>query len=345
MHRRRFGIFFALLILISSVARAELSQFRFHLHWNPVAGVAKYKVQIAKEKDFSSILSEQVVDSPEWEWIYRPETPEPERRELYYRVASIGEDGEVGGFSHAKPVSLPEPEIIPKVYGFRFSGSLEAGLGSQSQSSSDAALHSVMVTTPYLQEKVSTRFDLLRGDGEAIAFFTLAADGELFMFHKITDPRPFDQPSLTTYVVRGDAIFWPLHPGGFDLGFGAVAERDFRWVKLGSESVDTSGGFSFGPAFWMDRVILSDRWYVPARVEARLDLPVAGIFMGGGAGGAVSALTEWKIPRVSWLRASLGAEFSYERFTTPASTSLLGWSLWISPTIRIEPATPKVKQN
>src|SRR5436190_565328 len=97
-------LFMLFTLLLATLAQAGTRKFRLHLQWNPVAGVAKYKVQIAKEKDFTSIIEEKIVDEPEWDWNYESAEETPA---LYYRVASVGDDGIAGGFSRAKPLELP----------------------------------------------------------------------------------------------------------------------------------------------------------------------------------------------------------------------------------------------
>src|SRR5262249_53948870 len=75
--------------------------------WTPVKGASRYLLQLSTVKDFTHLLSEEMVNTPRLEW--RGVTP----GRIFWRVRSLGPSGEQGAFS--KPgqlqVMLPSPQL------------------------------------------------------------------------------------------------------------------------------------------------------------------------------------------------------------------------------------------
>lgn len=78
------------------------------LKWRAVPGIRKYKVQIGRERTFRNIITENVTDAPELLWKYQPGMENTKGR-IFFRVASVSENGSVGRFSDPKPVQLRNP--------------------------------------------------------------------------------------------------------------------------------------------------------------------------------------------------------------------------------------------
>src|SRR5258708_2475294 len=81
--------------------------YEIHLKWTEVDDVDHYKIQIGRESSFKHVLEEAETEQPEWTWNYRVGMENSKWR-IFYRVASVSEDGQVGEYSAPKAVQIPE---------------------------------------------------------------------------------------------------------------------------------------------------------------------------------------------------------------------------------------------
>src|SRR5204863_8141038 len=84
------------------------------LSWSPELGVKQYKLQVSGRPDFASTIENVTTDNA----AYAPKLSDVaylSGNQLYWRVAGIDPDGNVGDFSPAQPLSLlPRMKLTAK---------------------------------------------------------------------------------------------------------------------------------------------------------------------------------------------------------------------------------------
>lgn len=94
------------------VTRKGGDSWTVQLNWKPVPEVDKYHVQVSRTKGFAKVVTEGDTKNPNWKWVYRPGMENSKGR-LFYRVASVGDDGQMGEYSEPTPIPIP-PEILAR---------------------------------------------------------------------------------------------------------------------------------------------------------------------------------------------------------------------------------------
>lgn len=351
--RSCFLFFLYALIPVSFLGGRAFSKthktFSIHLRWQKVPGVSKYKIQIGTQPNFQTILEDAQTEKPEWNWKYQPEAQELGDK-VYYRVASVSEQGDVGSFSDPQELELPkiEPEKAsenssensknqgiaekserkdetPEIHGsWRFGALVELGFGNFLQKSNETNLKQVTAENIFFQQRGVVHIDTPDRNWFAQIQFQYAP------FHKIQNPRTFDQPSVSSYSLRGDVLHVGFFSSSFRLLYGLMVDRSFRWFKQGSEAVSPQGAFSGGPAVTL-AVHLSERsFYKPAEVGLYVGAPLTGFLTGDQRGVVLTAWSDWNI--LKWGETEWGCriqgDFNYFNWSTPQNTSILVWSGW-----------------
>jgi hypothetical protein len=88
-------------------AHASASKTHLLLEWEPKAGVKNYRVQISTRRDFARMVEDVVTDLSS----YAPLLTKPQYETggiLYWRVAAVDEDRNVGAFTQIQQVRLAE---------------------------------------------------------------------------------------------------------------------------------------------------------------------------------------------------------------------------------------------
>ena len=103
------GLFRWLANFFEPSAQAEEADYvyRFRLNWDEVVGIGKYRVQVAKERNFKNVITEVETDRPQFIWTYHRGVENSKGR-VFYRVASVSDSGKVGKFSAPKPILISE---------------------------------------------------------------------------------------------------------------------------------------------------------------------------------------------------------------------------------------------
>jgi len=329
-----FAFLFAFVFAHSSVFASTVSSDGYHvqLRWKPVSEVSKYKIQIARSAEFKELLLDEQTSKPEADWSYTLDQVRGSSK-LFYRVASVGDDGSVGEFS--KPKELELPVVIRTEWSG--GGSIQAGIGMFNQWSNETTLKGVSLAAPYIQQRLAGSVELRRFVNDDETRWQLWGEAQLALFRGLTSPRTFDQVPINTYLLRVDLNRWTsvrsAIAGVWRWSWGATLDRSFRWTKSGTESVDAQGAMSVGPAFHFARELTSDRWFRPASVNVRVSMPLTGLFTNGHAGAQIKAGLNWKLP--SWLKLKwhlrAEADVSMDRWAQPASTWWLAYGFWVAP--------------
>lgn len=355
-------------LLFPSAIAAPAEGMHVRLSWKPVAGVRRYRIQVARERSFKTILSEAESGAPEWMWNYRPGM-ENSRGRVFFRVASVSEKGVVGAFSKAKPISIPataaagaaetaRPVLTPvpilalregmkgvtestaglpparALPALRGMFSLDTGLGGMSQSSGEANLATVKAG-PFFQQKLSAWAETHRGGGWAAGLEAAFAS-----YGAPDSSRPTLQPDFSAFRARFDLLrpMWPAaRAGGWNLSCGGALDRSYRWVKSGPQSVEAQGALSLGPSARVVRSYPYSGFLSPSEAGAALALPLSGLLSGGHAGLQGRIWGEWNLARLgerSALGAKAEAESAYLRWSAPTGTTTFAWTAWIAPVLR-----------
>lgn len=244
--------------------------------------------------------------------------------------------------SSAPQVSVSSAPPLPVARNenrWNISGELHTGYGSAQQSSSDPALSSVSLRSPFLQQKIRLHADLIRlteiERSSQIRHWSGTLEIAALKFIDSGLPRKTVQPETSAVPVKLRALRWSAVPRNWQWAWGALAELDYSWAKDGAQSVTTQSGFSLGPAAGLiagdGRGAVS---WVPAQWGAVLELPLTGILMGAQLGPQGTAWSEWSVARfrTNWVGMKIEAEGAYQRWGAPQGTSFVSWSLWAAPT-------------
>lgn len=244
------------------------------------------------------------------------------------------------------PTDQPEATITTEVappapgarYEFGLLAAVQAGVGSASQSSDDKGIKSVSLDSPYFQERFSAAFHLERSVEDRSQSWTSVMHAAFTRFDDPGVGREILQEEFSAYAFRSDTMKWIEPRHGWKLAVGGVLERDYRWIKDGSQSVTSQGGWSLGPVAYAVRNFESKYPARPVEIGVSLALPLSGVATGGHFGMAASAWGESKLfslGKTAWigLRAEAGAKYS--RWSTPEGTGTLTWNVWLAPTIHL----------
>jgi len=344
IHRKLEEIFWNLsflgLILLSACSKASaetVNSYEIQLRWQPVAGVNHYRIQVAEDPDFTTII--QVQDSREAAWVLHFQ-PSSSRflGQIYYRIASVDENANVGEYSPAMPLLLPriEDERVESQsklkWGAQLGASLDAGLGGFKQSSADSGLKSVSTESMTFQQRATLKLDLshfletAQFEREWSLYFRLS----YAEFTKVQDPRPYNQPNDSDYGMNFDLLHWYHFNSPWHFGYGLTLNRTYRWLKTGAESVNSQGAFSAGPVLYFQWQLPSGMGFFPSEIGSAIGMPATGLLTGGQAGINSRFWLEWSLLRVSntILGVRIEGDADYFWWSTPAQTTLFSWTYW-----------------
>ncbi len=88
------------------------SNLTVKLKWKQVKGATKYHVQVARNRNFKTVIAEADTFEPNWNWHYTPGMENTKGR-VFYRVASVGASGNAGAYSAPKSIKIPSAPIGP----------------------------------------------------------------------------------------------------------------------------------------------------------------------------------------------------------------------------------------
>ncbi len=328
---------------IPSAIADEKPYYQIYLKWDQVEGVTRYKIQISKQRNFKSVLFETETLIPEYVWEYQVGMENSKGR-VFYRVASVSSSGLTGRYSDAQIIEIPKSVLagdFPKqdkkttrtsstailepasLSHSDFSIRIDTGIGNLKQNSSETNLSSVSIQSPFWQQKIALSYLYTEWN------FNFALG--LAKFKKPDSTPTTLQPDVIAYDAELSALKWANSSSSISsewkIGYGGVAERDFRWVKTDSQVVDPQGAFSLGPT------AAAVRNYKMMAFGLSLRAPITGLFTSGQAGIKGSVYGEWKLFKFEkdWIGLQLTAESSYLFWKTPAGTNLFNWTVWLGP--------------
>jgi hypothetical protein len=326
------------------------------LRWKEVSGVKKYHVQVSRTRSFQRILAEGDASASEWNWQYRLGMENSKGR-AYFRVASVGDTGEVGAYSRPKPIAIPESilslarkseapastpvAVAPKpspivattsnTRRWQAEAVLGIAYGNLNQSSQAADLTSVHPQSPYFHQQLEAEIEFERYEAMIQAGLTTfkAPDG-------ITAST---QPNLNALDWKLDLRRQTANHSLWHFSFGMTLDDSYRWIATGMQSVQTASALSLGPSLQVVRTYGKGalqpgtlRQFVCA-----LDLPLTGAVTQGQAGFQGRIWGEWNLASFSnqtALGARAVASSDYLRWSEPTGTSTFSWSLWLAPALR-----------
>jgi hypothetical protein len=326
--------------------------YQITLKWDQVPEVSGYKVQIARQRNFSTPLLDSETKTSEIIWDYQVGM-ENSRGRVFFRVASVSKSGAAGKFSEPMAIEIPKiilnPAIAKKLDAKEIAARIEekkklatstaqappeekarthfyvqvdTGIGNLRQNSSESNLTSVSVQAPYLQQKVSFGYTL--GD------WRMDLSAGIAKFRRPDTIPTTLQPDVVGFDADLNILKWAnFSDSEWMLGYGVTVQRGFRWVKVDSQSVEPQGAFSFGPqAFAM-------RNYNMMSLGFSLKAPITGLFLTGSAGFRGTAFGEWKLFKFekNTMGLQLSAEASFLMWKNPASTNLINWVIWLGPVL------------
>lgn len=323
------------LLLPSAHADTE-STWIVHLRWGSVEGVDRYKIQIARTRAFQKIYVDQIIEDSEYSWTYHLGQENSAGR-VYYRVASVGEDGAVGGFSSPRKIQIPQVYVerskemqktgrLPGESGWGAFAGLYLGAGDVFQKGASSPSQ-VKTDGVFLHQKAV--FELTHfSSGEGLS---LPVDLEAARFE-----APEDDSTLSSSVgvrfrldprwIFGQRLRW---------GVGLFVGRDYRWKGASASDLSLEGGVGVGPSFRAELPLAFESLFLPRAITLNLGLPLSGFVFelaGGGFSGVLADLrVEWKVFTFgsSWIGAILEGDFDYRIWKDDYQS--MGWAAWIAP--------------
>jgi hypothetical protein len=348
--------------------------YRLKLRWQSVPGVEQYKIQIGRERNFTNVIEEALIEEPKWTWEFNSDVLNSKGR-VFFRVASVNSDGEVGEFSSPEILSLPEeeasiqeefpkldkvskpqpslpstqpspPEIkvampVEKSERHRFlqwSGIFDAGLGNFEQKSNDSTLKSVSNVAPFFQQKAALSLDVFDVEDKLPPrrLWSAQIQFQYEPFRGAIYPPAFRQPNVANYLFSAETLRWTGGNSPWHFGFGVVLDRSFRWERTDFETVDAAGAFSLGPVIHLMWQPLRSWSFSPAEVGLMMGAPLTGVISGGYWGVNSSLWAEWSILDFGKLRTGvrLEGDGTYSSWSVPNGTVITSWSIWFGFTAR-----------
>jgi len=351
----KYGLFFLMLLnagiwpqfWLSDVFAESKRQYKFKLRWQSVPGVTKYKIQIGRERNFSTIVQEGETTEPNWTWEFGSDDLNSKGR-VFYRVASLDQDGKVGEFSvpeiltlpsfdqasedAAEKVEAPIQEEEESSFTWRWSGSLNAGLGSFDQKSNASDLKEVSAVSPYFQNKLALFVDVFQSTRvqSPERRWSLQFQFQYQPFYGLSYPGPYKQANVSNYMLRMELLHWPRGNSPWHFAYGLILDRSFRWLKTGALSVDAEGAFSLGPAAYIIWLAPRPRGFIPAEVGLLVGAPLTGVLTGGQFGVDLALWTEWEFLHFSnsAIGFRLEGDWMFAGWPTPLSTTMTSWATW-----------------
>jgi hypothetical protein len=354
--------------------------FKVRLSWQSVPGAKRYKIQIGRRRNFKILIQEAETTDPEWIWHYRPGRQKYGKK-VFYRIASMSDQGEIGKFSSPRTLILPQmrgqsesrsvsrpmirvpattraPEIqhysrtelpsetLQESKNFwKWGIAVNAGYGNFNQKSDQADLKSVLGEPAYLQQKLALQIENLRSYDSKwpVRSWSVQLQFQNRSFRRFSTPRPYDQPDVSAYSLELNALKWT--PFGlsrdrrmssvFHFGYGFMLDRSFRWIKTGSESVDSTGALSVGPVLQGVFIGPEMKSLMPREIGLSLGAPLSGALTQGQIAVLLSLWSEWNV--IDVFESQVGLKFegdmSQSHWSTPSKTEVTAWALWTALTV------------
>lgn len=304
------------------------------IKWGAVDGALGYRVQLAHDREFKELLAETDVQEPGLSWPVPVALAKDAGAEIYYRVASKGDDGEVGGYSKPKPMTLPQPPPLSS-WGTHFA--LHTGLGNQFQSSADAGLTSVALQRVFFQQKAQASLGWSRETAKGGELWLALLEFWIAGFHRPDTAVTTGQPNVAAWNARLDLQRWSVPKrtrSPWSWGIGATWDRSYRWVKTSPQVLDPQGTFALGPSAGLMRNWGWTARWLPRQSEVALQIPLSGVLYGGQWGVSGTLASEWSIIKLAknWLAVRLEFSASHLRWNSPSGTGRTDWAIWLAPT-------------
>lgn len=259
------------------------------------------------------------------------EKPMPARPAASMEVKPVPSTGGAG--PAAGPIAVSTTESLPATT-WTGSAALFTGIGGQKQTGSDASLSSVETESAHLQQKVRLESDLLRNENHWTGVVQVGFAG----FHKPDTTRTIVQPDVKGYTFDFEAFRWAKNSEQqpWQVAWGGILDRSYRWSKTGPQSVEPDGSLSLGPAVRVMR-----RWN-GGHFGARVALPLTGAATQGHFGADGSIWGEWKLTRIDITSLGLIAETEarYLRWTGASGAGRFSWVASLALSLQIDFTRP-----
>ncbi len=345
-------------------------EWKVKLEWTPVKGAVRYKVQIARTRNFYRILAQTEVLETQWDWPYRLGMENSKGR-VFYRVAVVDDSQRTGKFSEPKSIWIPKEilalknpkkeklvvskkikPIIPKKdeplsHSLWFAG-VSTGLRNFVQKSETTTLKRVRSEKPFIENRLTLGLTRQYENSSWRNFLN-------FHFAKFTKPtatRTTSQSDQSVWEFDFQSDYFPYKEkiAGFKAGFGGILAYRYRFEKEGSQSVNPSYGVSVGPHFYiMRKYTVGSSALRPMEIGGEFGLPLSGALTNNFYGFETSVWGEWNLGTLSarkilfgknsrsvrdWIGLRSELQYRYHRWSSPSGTFLSSWAFWLVVTLR-----------
>lgn len=291
--------------------------------WKPVKGIYRYRIQIAEDRAFRSVVEQQDLETTSYEWHHRSESAD---KRYYYRVASMTGSGKVGGFSKAKIVRLPgavevygatdgeeeegepreetvqTPEVVVAVADlqketepFRFVSArmgVEAGAGSHYQwSPSGSNLTEVSLGSLTYRNRIH----LESGGGSTSQHPKLFLAFQLDLAGYRSPVGSLLAPTPSSVVIESSLDVFRVFRSGF--GFGGTIDLAHRFLKNSPQTLGLWYGVSVGPSLLWRASLPEYSPFIPYEHRLIVRFPFSGLLYGQHLAADVDSSTRWRIFR------------------------------------------------
>lgn len=300
------------------------------LEWEEVPGAQIYRVQIARDRSFKTIIFDEKSPTTSLTWHYKPGMENSKGR-VFYRVSAQSKEASISEFSAPGVLWIPKPNIEKKTVlvkteptpipenkepafssvqpvrpfwsqGERLKIFLEVGasVSSLNQTSSTRMLREVDGGSPFVHEWLRIRFLPFEKIESSLEFRSIK--------WKSDSTTHSTQPDLTVYTgqVR---ILRTIHPR-YSLG-GSITQN-YRFEKTSRRTIEASSAFSVAPALVWRR----------NKTEASIQLPLLGFLMESYYG--LDLRLSHAIPTGAF-HIIPEAGYSLSKWKTPESTEVKQW--------------------
>ncbi len=226
-----------------------------------------------------------------------------------------------------EPVPRPWPPRKPKDH--RWWIGFYTGLGKDSQKSSSSNPRSVRQDSLYWRQRLEGSYQSTPGEWSIDLSVGFAS------FSKVPQENGKipQQSDFSGFEARMDLVFQEIFAEPSEevrWNWGATAERAFRFVKDGPQSVTAKGALSLGPLVQaMRHYSYGENW------GGRLRLPVSGLLTRGFASLEGRLWREWQLYRfkktVQGVSLRIETEGSYSLWMDPSGTQVTSWAVSIGP--------------
>lgn len=361
--------------LLPEAHAAEPTTYPVHLTWDPVKGVARYRVQVAKTRAFKTILAQGETDQPEWNWNYQTGMENSKGR-VFYRVASMSKAGKVGAFSAAKSVAIPKSILqLAKAQAPRLE-TYRAIEGGESLPAADPPIKAPMpapATKPEAESRTQTataataetessperrwflRLPLGFGTHHQSGLPNVSLDSPYLQsriqfgadFHALRVQAQFGNARFKT-TETGQALLqetvtpFTLKLDGLHWANPAASPTRLAWGLTAERAYrwEKSGPQSVAAQNALSlgpafAVVRKSGEDTPFEAGLQLGVPLTGAVTGGFWGFAGCTWAEWTFRNSLGVR--LAFEASWQHWSSAGGAAVTQWSAWVSPFFRFGP--------